>query len=325
MYKFIQKCLVPVFLLLVAVEQVYAFKIDTHVWVSQQVLNDVVTDGKVTIPPYGTFTVNSDIVNALRNYPDEFRMGAIGPDGFPDLLGGQQTVHPGVPGGWKTDAWLKWMLENTRTSRQKAFAYRYLNHASADTFAHTYVNTYAGDIFNLLDGQEAELRHMALEELIKNHMPPIRDNLNRVLKPYQVVEAPAAFLRDTLILNNTVASQYRKQEATMYLALMYDQWKAFEIVLAEIEKVKTQADATVDSIQSEIHKLEKKISSLKDMKVSYHGIEVNLYPAYCFLDPGTCLLVLSTEATLALTAKSLEVPQKISNLAITGLEVPIRA
>lgn len=329
--KFIKAFLAACICILTA-PPVSAFKIDSHVWLSQQVLNDVLDDGRVTISPYGSFRVSNRLVNALRSYPDEFRMGSIGPDGFPDLVGGQQTVHPGVPGGWKTDQWLEWMLnsvgsENSsnNSERQLAFAYGYLNHAAADVFAHTYVNTYAGDMFSLLDGQEVELRHMALEEFIKKHMPPVRDNANNILNPHQIVAAPAAFLRDTLVLNPTVASQYRKQPGTMYLALMYDYWKTIGDVINQIQSIKADANTAIDTIQSEIDSLQDQINSLKDIRVNLGFTTVNLYPAYCFIDPGTCLLVLSTSLTLEATEQSLEIPQAVNALAILALEEPLRA
>ena len=99
------------------------------------------------------------------------------------------------------------MLNGVRTPRQRAFAYGYLTHAAGDVFAHTYVNTYTGDFFDLADGQEAEIRHMALEEFMKKHMPPIRDVAGNTLDAQAIVEAPAAFVRDRLILNSTVGNQ----------------------------------------------------------------------------------------------------------------------
>ena len=317
---------------LVSSPPVSAFKIDTHVWLSQQVLNDILDDGRVTISPFGEFRVSNRLVNALRNHPNEFRMGSIGPDAFPDLVGGQQTVHPGVPNGWNTDRWLEWMLDSVgpenssaNSERQLAFAYGYLNHAAADVFAHTYVNTYAGDMFSLLDGQEVELRHMALEEFIKKHMPPVRDNANNVLNPHQVVSAPAAFLRDILVLNPTVAAEYRKQPGTLYLALMYDYWKAIGDVITEIQGIKDDANSVIDSIQSEIDNLQDHINSLKDIRVNLGFTTVNLYPAYCFIDPATCLLILSTSLTLEVTQQSLEIPQAVNALAMLALEEPLRA
>ena len=145
----------------------HAFKTATHVWVGQQVLEDVVPDGRVTIPPFGEFAVRPDIVAALRSYPNEFRMGNVGPDGFPDIVTGQITVHPGVPNHWQADDWLKWITQPGMRPQDLAFAYGYLGHAAADVFAHTYINSYSGDIFNLKDGEDfVEKRHIGLESFI---------------------------------------------------------------------------------------------------------------------------------------------------------------
>ena len=75
----------------------YAFKVETHVWIAQQVLNDVLDDGRITvffIDAVGNrdpreFIVDPALVEALRRYPSEYRMGAIGPDGFPTWLAGR--------------------------------------------------------------------------------------------------------------------------------------------------------------------------------------------------------------------------------------------
>jgi Bacterial pre-peptidase C-terminal domain/Zinc dependent phospholipase C len=201
-----------------------AFKVGTHVWVAQQVLNDL-DDGKLTIPlGNGTnyeATVDPIIVDALKHYPAQYRMGNVGPDAFPDMLTGQLVVHPGINGGWKTDDWLRFLLQQAQTPEQKAFAYGYLGHAAADVFAHTYVNHYSGDIFLLADGElEVEKRHGKLENYIDHHTPALLDvNGNYLGQPYELVSTPQTFLRDTLILNDTVATQNGKG-LSVHLALV---------------------------------------------------------------------------------------------------------
>lgn len=202
----------------------YAFKPITHVWVGQQVLDDVTFDGKVTIAPFGEFTVEPEIVDALRNYPYEYRMGNIGPDGFPDVISGQVTVHPGVKNRWQADDWLKWMLQKERSpsslfQQDIAFAYGYVSHAAADIFSHSYVNSYTGDIFDLSDGEaDVELRHVALESYIERRTPPLSAG-----NPWDAVsvDRTAGFIRDRLIVNPTVIEQYRAVGPTQHLAAMY--------------------------------------------------------------------------------------------------------
>ena len=77
----------------------YAFDTRTHVWVSQQVINDIEEDGDLDIPPFYNLPISEDRKNAILSQKESYRLGNIGPDGFPDLLTGQQTTHPGILGG----------------------------------------------------------------------------------------------------------------------------------------------------------------------------------------------------------------------------------
>lgn len=317
-----------------------AFKLDTHVWIGQQVLNDVLPDGKVTIEPFGEFAVDPEIVNALSNEQDKYLMGTIGPDGFPDLVGGQMTTHPGVPGGWPTDSWLQLMLLSANKLGEKAFAYGYLTHAASDMFAHTYVNTYSGDIFDLKDEQEVELRHMALEEYIKLHMPPITDNNGKTWPPYLLVSdpAPAQFLRDTLILNRNVADEYRKQPATMYLSSMYDFWEKQKQAIEKIDSFKAEVNGRVNAIQGDIDwlqaEIDNKIQDFNNFQACAFGVCVD-FPNYsetlCYLgvlEPtlgSLCITIASTKATLEATKVSLEVPKRLNDATFYSLSEPMRA
>lgn len=190
--------------------KVFGFKIGTHVWISQQVLNDVLPDGKVTIADR-EYALDQDLLNALRRHQNEYRMGCIGPDGFPDLIVPAITAHPGVSGAWQTDDWLRWLLSSSKTDAEKAFVYGYFGHVAMDMFAHTYVNSHTGDVFLLTDGEfDNEYRHYALETYIDIHTPPLTDHLSRPLDRVVSVGWPSRFLADSLILNETVAGQYLK-------------------------------------------------------------------------------------------------------------------
>jgi len=194
----------------------FAFKVDTHVWIGQQVINDL-SDDAITVEIDGqprTFPIDPALSAAIKNNPAQFRMGNIGPDALPDLLTGQQVVHPGLANGWKTDDWLEWLLKNANTPEEKAFAYGYLGHAASDIFAHTYVNQYAGSIFDLLDlnqdpQMDVEFRHYLLESYIAEHNPPFLDaNGTDLGNAYDLVKSPAPFIVQSLILNDTAANQY---------------------------------------------------------------------------------------------------------------------
>jgi hypothetical protein len=179
MFRLTNRRLLLLTLGLIAVHSipVAAFKPRTHVWVGQQVLNDL-ADGCTDLVGEGScvtittcvnqrdgiyypwspdslcrdreYRVRPDISNALLRHSAAYRAGHIGPDAFPDLMVGQTTAHPGLAGGWQTDDWLSWLLKHRSDGEAElAFAYGYLGHAAGDIFAHTYVNTYAGGVLGL--------------------------------------------------------------------------------------------------------------------------------------------------------------------------------
>lgn len=210
-------------LLLLQPNSAFAFKIGTHVWIAQQVLNDVVPDGKITIEGR-EYVVDPELVGALRKHQNVYRMGLIGPDGFPDLVAPQVTAHPGVNSAWQTDDWLRWMQRNARTEEERAFAYGYFGHIASDIFAHTYVNNYTGDVWSYTDGElDNEFRHFALETYIDDYAPPLLDHTGRPVGDRAgSVIWPSRFLADTLILNETVAGQYLRpmSKASAHLSAM---------------------------------------------------------------------------------------------------------
>ncbi|KQV94758.1 hypothetical protein ASC87_25960 [Rhizobacter sp. Root1221] len=203
-----------------------AFKIDTHAWIAQQVINDLEDDGRITIKLKGkpvTLPVPPTVSAAILANRDAFYLGNIGPDAFPDVVAGQTVVHPGLANGWKTNDWLKFVLTKAQGNAVgTAFAYGYLGHASADVFAHTYVNQYSGDIFELTDETLVEQRHIALESFISRRAPPMRNNAGQIIAfPTAGVRvaspALATFIRDALVMNEDVAAQYAKGVGTKYL------------------------------------------------------------------------------------------------------------
>lgn len=72
----------------------YAWKVKTHVYSANLLLEDV-SDGFVEIKPYGEFAVLPEYRDILRQYPEYYRAGALGPDLLPDILIGQTIFHPG--------------------------------------------------------------------------------------------------------------------------------------------------------------------------------------------------------------------------------------
>ena len=216
----------------------FAFDTRTHVFVAQEIINDL-NDSKFTIEPFGDFEVDSSITNAILSNQKVFRMGNIGPDGFPDVVAGQVTVHPGLEDGtiddsetivhgWKSDEWFAWILDKAQTPQEKAFAYGFLLHGAADTFAHTYVNMYCGDIFDLNDGEtDVEKRHIFLEKFISDRLPPLKDtNGVTIGNPWEVVAVddalPISFIKKNLLMNDAVAQQYALSGTASYLTKLYE-------------------------------------------------------------------------------------------------------
>ena len=205
----------------------HAFKIDSHLWVAQQVYNDISDDGRITVKLKDrsvSIPVPDEVLSAVLNHKDAFFLGHIGPDALPDVVAGQMLVHPGVPNGWKTNDWLLHLLEKSQGNPIGiALAYGYLGHASADVFSHTYVNQYAGDIFLLSDNETlVEQRHFALESYIGKHSPPYLDQ-NGVDQgpPHTLVtlkDDVIEYVRDTLIYDPYVVEEYSKGPYTQHLS-----------------------------------------------------------------------------------------------------------
>jgi len=168
-----------------------AFGLRTHLYIAEQVWQDL-TDCRVSIRG-ADFAVPAEACRAIRGHKGEFLAGALGPDVFPDVLVGQAIVHPGVAGGWQAADWLNLLLSNARAEDQLAFAWGYAMHFAGDTFAHSYVNNYAGGVFEIgADRTKAiELRHFRLEKYIDQH-------LDYAIDP-STIRVPAAWLAQQLI------------------------------------------------------------------------------------------------------------------------------
>lgn len=207
--------LVFYFTMLLIGSNAYSFDTRTHVLIADKVYSDL-SDNKLDVAGQPLSIDSLKTQKVKQNYR-AFLYGSIGPDAFPDLLSGQVTVHPGVNGGWVTSDWLDHLMKNAVTDQEFAFAYGYLTHAAADSFAHTYVNLYAGDLFKFEDDMTEEARHSLVEKYIAEHQPKIESQPNK--EPYQLFrenywdvnsDLPVDFIRRTLIENREVLSQYKK-------------------------------------------------------------------------------------------------------------------
>ncbi len=168
-----------------------AWKPTTHVYLGQQALKDALDDGKVSIyrvdytngkvlSKIGDYPVDSNILSALREYPSQYRAGILGPDAYPDILTGQQVIHPDPEStniATGSNAWLTylWTLTNTQgnnTLQQKAFVVGYLTHAAGDMYGHTFINNFTGAPFKITppEGPENGVKHILLEGYIDKRL-----------------------------------------------------------------------------------------------------------------------------------------------------------
>ncbi|MEZ5557074.1 MAG: hypothetical protein R3E86_00795 [Pseudomonadales bacterium] len=247
-----------------------AFKIDTHVWLAAHLWQEIdQSNGALQIRGLpGRYQMDAPVVAAIRAHRGAFLMGVLGADAYPDLVAGQMTTHPGVNAtytvngqlrmAWQTDDWLRHVRDSAIASGDPealAFAYGYLLHAAMDTWAHTYVNLYVGEVFLIFKNQEAAERHVALESFIKaQHRTLLTDPdlgaasasssvssreaateigriasnpgrvLNRETDAYSALHVPARFVLKTLVLNPVVAEQYRQDPIASYVHGMYEYW-----------------------------------------------------------------------------------------------------
>jgi len=161
------------------------WNVKTHVFAANIVLADVQADGKVTIPPFGEFTVNPELVQALRKHADDYRSGVVGPDVFPDIYVGQSYAHVDHwcdPDHWIADGWMRQAFDAARSStdpedlrlRRLAFAYGFLTHGAQDMFGHTFINHYVGakyGSYTTPESLKADARHVVLESYVAKHTP----------------------------------------------------------------------------------------------------------------------------------------------------------
>lgn len=168
-----------------------AWKPTTHVYFAEKALEDALDDGKVTIyrvdyqsgkvlSKLGDYPVDPDILAALRSYPAQYRAGVLGPDAYPDILTGQQVIHPnpidtGIDGGSGT--WLKylWDLVNTpgnNTLQNKAFVVGFLTHAAGDMYGHTFINNFTGGSFAIKppEGPINAIKHIVIEGYVDKRL-----------------------------------------------------------------------------------------------------------------------------------------------------------
>lgn len=215
-----------------APQTAFAWKPNTHVYLAERALSDAVDDGKVTVYEIshgrivgvlGRFDVDPATLRALRTAPAQYRAGVLGPDAYPDILTGQQIVHPDVArpvaaaltgsDGWLTHLWRTGAAKGPQV---RAFAAGYLTHAAGDVFAHTYVNHYAGGEFTL-DPAGNAARHILLESYLGKRTPERSTGLpvsiagvEDFIRDEMTIARPGSVLADKLMIGEgTFSIPYR--------------------------------------------------------------------------------------------------------------------
>lgn len=156
-----------------------AWKPTSHVYFAEIAARDALDDGFVEIPILATgevkrYRVDEKTLRALRSYRAQYRAGVLGPDAYPDILTGQQIIHPDpedsrVPDG--SNAWLEHVWRSfDGDDRQHAFRLGFLTHAAGDTYGHTFINYFSGAPFTLTPPGNA-VRHIVLEGYVDKRLP----------------------------------------------------------------------------------------------------------------------------------------------------------
>ncbi|KAJ6437582.1 Galactose-binding domain-like protein [Purpureocillium lavendulum] len=209
----------------------HGFKVSTHIYLGQELINDLKTcsqkngfdcvniiDNNGQVHPT---QIRTTVAEAITANEKTFLTGTLGPDAFADILSGQLIIHPGLFNeddgtitGFGTGDWVDHLIRNAQSPEELAFAMGFAGHAAADVFAHSYVNQFAGDVYELRDGEiDVETRHMMVETYISEHNPRLKDHNGQELgMMYQYlgegsnVYAPIDFIRRILVAND-VANQ----------------------------------------------------------------------------------------------------------------------
>ena len=174
----------------------YAWKPNTHVFLAEQAMKDAVDDGKVSIyrtdyengqrlGKIGDYEVDAELLSALRANPQQYRAGVIGPDAYPDILTGQQVIHPDKSRPDGTNSWLEYLwnqagTDGNNTQPIKAFVGGFLTHAAGDMYGHTFVNNFTGGPFTFIPLENA-VKHVVLESYVGKRTPPIISSDNKIV------------------------------------------------------------------------------------------------------------------------------------------------
>ena len=226
-----------------------AWKPTTHVYFAERALDDAL-DGKVTISSVdyesgqvtgnvGTYSVDPAILAAIKAFPSHYRAGVLGPDAYPDILSGQQSIHPdekgsGVRGGSNT--WLQYMWDRrdprkmpgfaqlakvlkipVDSRRMTAFVAGFLTHAAGDMYGHTFINNFSGGPF-AFDPPTNATKHVLLEGYVDKRLPQNAlggdffnasiSGIDWLIYKHMVDARPGTYLDRTLLRQGAAGTTY---------------------------------------------------------------------------------------------------------------------
>jgi len=158
---------------------VAAWKPTSHAYFADVAAQDALDDGYISIPNLKTdqlltYPVDPQALEALRAAQPHYRAGVLGPDAYPDILTGQQVIHPvpeesGVAGG--SNAWLQQVWNGFgNTPQERAFRLGFVTHAAGDMYGHSFINYFTGGNFTFSPLDNA-IRHVLLEGYIDRRLP----------------------------------------------------------------------------------------------------------------------------------------------------------
>ena len=212
-------------------KKAYAWKTKTHGFSANLLLKEA-EDGKVTVDGKD-YAIPEEYLEALKQYPNAFRAGTLGPDFYPDMLTGQSYIHPyDAAAGVGVGDWLMELVKGVNSlpknsnARKEALAFTLgmAIHFAGDQFGHDFINAFAGGAYpSYAEAAQSEtkryyiIRHMAEESYM--------DTLIGERLGDTGVNAPEVFITNTWIYEGTAnagpAKIYSKYSGGMMYQYKY--------------------------------------------------------------------------------------------------------
>ncbi len=185
----------------------------------------------------------------IKEHEAQFRAGVLGPDAYPDILTGQQVIHPydtyedRRSNEWLVYLWNKSQESQNNTPRVRAFVTGYLVHAAGDMFGHTFINYFTGSSFEL---GENGLEHIVLEAYIGKRTPNVRsyeisiEGIEDFIYNFMVKASPGSDLATYLLVGNGSESSIPK---------------IFSLLRNKLQKDIKEYDDRIDQFNNKINRL----------------------------------------------------------------------